>query len=164
MTRVKKQEFKRNKAAFLATNLKNASVVWKELKSLGGEKGSSVGDKIDISEWYDYFKSILGHTFNETADQSNVKEDDVAEEADHFPNQEITVDEVQKAVTNLKPGKACGLDNVLAEMLKAGGQEVIPFMTKLFNTFFDKGIYPSEWAKAIIIPIHKRGNIHFVDN
>ena len=49
MTRGKK-EFKRNKAAFLATNLKNASVFWKELKSLGGEKRSSVSDEIDISE------------------------------------------------------------------------------------------------------------------
>ena len=49
-------------------------------------------------------------------------------------------------------------------MLKAGGQEVILFMTKLFNTIFDKGIYPSEWAKAIIVPIHKKGNIHSVDN
>ena len=146
MTRVKKEEFKRNKAAFLATNLKNASVFWKELKSLGGEKRSSVSDKTDISEWYDYFKSILGHTFNETADQSNVQENDVAEEADHFLNQEITVDEVQKAFTNLKPGKACGLDNVLADMLKAGGQEEMLFMTKMFNTIFDKGIYPSEWA------------------
>ena len=47
---------------------------------------------------------------------------------------------------NLKSGNACGLDNVLAEMLKAGGQEVILFMTKLFNTIFDKGIYPGEWA------------------
>ena len=123
---------------------KNASVFWKELKSLGGEKRSSVSDKTDISEWYDYFKSILGHTFNETADQLNVKENDVAEEAGHFLNQEITADEVQKAVTNLKPGKACGLDNLLAEMLKAGGQEVILFMTKLFNTIFDKGIKLSQ--------------------
>ena len=39
-------------------------------------------------------KSILGHTFNETADQSNVQDNDVAEEAYHFLNQEITVDEV----------------------------------------------------------------------
>ena len=38
MTRVKKQEFKRNKAAFLATNLKNSSVFWKEMKSWGREK------------------------------------------------------------------------------------------------------------------------------
>ena len=41
---------------------------------------------------------------------------------------------------------------------------MILFMTKLFNTIFDKGIYPSEWTKAIIIPIHKKGNIHSVDN
>ena len=38
LTRIKKKELKRNKAALLATNLKNASVFWKELKSLGGEK------------------------------------------------------------------------------------------------------------------------------
>ena len=109
-------------------------------------------------------KVSLVTQFNETADQSNVQENDVAEETDHVLNQEITADEVQKAVTNFKPGKACGLDNVLAEMLKAGGQEVILFMTKLFHTIFYKGIYPSEWAKAIIIPIHKKGNMHSVDN
>ena len=137
---------------------------WKELKSLGGEKRSSVSDKLDISEWYDHFKSILGHKFRETADQSNVQDNDLAEETDHFLNREITVDEVQKAAKNLKPGNACGLNNVLAEMLKAGGQDVILFMTKLFNTIFDKDIYPSKWAEAIIIPIHKKGNIHSEDN
>ena len=38
LTRIKKKEFKRNKVALLATNLKNASVFWKELKSLRGKK------------------------------------------------------------------------------------------------------------------------------
>ena len=51
MTRVKKHEFKRYKAAFLATNSKNASVFWKELKSLGGEKRRNVSDNIDINGW-----------------------------------------------------------------------------------------------------------------
>ncbi|MCB4762268.1 MAG: hypothetical protein LGB06_08460 [Sulfurovum sp.] len=27
-----------------------------------------------------------------------------------------------------------------------------------------KGIYPSDWAKATIVPIHKKGDIHLVDN
>ena len=39
---------------------------------------------------------------------------------------------------------------------------MVLFMTKLFNTFFDKGIYLSDWAKAIIVPIHKKGDL--VDN
>ena len=134
------------------------------MKNLGGEKRSNVSDKIDTSERYDHFKSILGHTFNETADKSNVQDNDVAEEADHVLNQEIAVDEVQKADTNLKPGKACGLHNILAEMLKAGGQDVILFMTKLFHRIFDRGIYLSEWAKAIIVPVHKKGNILSLDS
>ena len=41
---------------------------------------------------------------------------------------------------------------------------MILFMAKLFNTIFDKGIYPSDWAKAIIVPIHKKGDIHLVDS
>ena len=60
--------------------------------------------------------------------------------------------------------KACGLDHIHRETLKAGGKDVILFMTKLSNTFFLKGIYPSDWAKAITVPIHKKGDIHLVDN
>ena len=104
------------------------------------------------------FKNILGHTANETVDESNVQEQDVSEQTNHSLNQEISVDEVQKAVTNLKSGKTCGLDHIHAEMLQTGGKDVILFMTKLFNTIFDKGIYPSDWAKAIIVPIHKKGD------
>ena len=61
-------------------------------------------------------------------------------------------------------GKACGLEQIHAEMLNTGGKDVILFITKLFNTIFDKGIYPSDWAKAIIVPIHKKGDIHLADN
>ena len=41
-----------------------------------------------------------------------------------------------------------------AEMLKAGGQDVVHFLTRMFNALFEKSIYPQDWAKAIIIPIH----------
>ena len=160
LTRIKKKEFKRNKAAFLATNLKNASVFWKELKSLGERKKSNASDKIYINIWYAHFKNILGHAANE----SNVQEQDVSVETNHSLNQEISVDEVQKPVTNLMSGKACGLEHTHAEMLNTGGKDVILFITSLFNTIFDKGVYPSDWVKAIIVPIHKKGDIHLADN
>ena len=44
----------------------------------------------------------------------------VSEEINHSLSQEISVDEVQKDVTSLKSGKACGLDHIHAEMLKTG--------------------------------------------
>ena len=70
-------------------------------ESSGEEKKSNASDKIDINVWYDHFKSILGHTANESVDESNVQEQDVSEEKTHFLNREISVDGVQKAVTNL---------------------------------------------------------------
>ena len=85
------------------------------------KKRSNASDRIDINVSYDHFKSILGHTANETVDESNVQEQDVSEETNHSLNQEISVDVVQKAVTNLQSGKACDLDHIHAVMLKTGG-------------------------------------------
>ena len=90
-------------------------------ESSGEEKKSNASDKIDINVWYDHFKSILGHTAKETVDKSNVQEHDVSEETNYSLNQKKSVDVIQKAVTNLKHGKACDLDHIHAEMLKTGG-------------------------------------------
>ena len=76
----------------------------------------------------------------------------------------ITQGEVVNAVQKLKTGKACGLDGILAEMLKVGNHEILSFLCALCNTIFDKGYYPHEWAKAIIIHMHKTGNLDAVDN
>ena len=49
-------------------------------------------------------------------------------------------------------------------MLKTGSRTSIPFLKRLFNVLFSSGLYPKEWAKAIIIPIHKKGDIENTDN
>ena len=166
MIRNKKKEFKRDKAASLASNIKNASMFWKELKSLGGEKKTRTSDKIDMKQWYDHFKGLFGHTEenpeNENATFSD--ENSSLDEDNHPLNSKILEDEVDKSIRNLKTGKACGLDDVLAEMLKVGGHEVVVFLTDLFNAIFDKGYYPKEWAKAIITPIYKKGDVDSADN
>ena len=42
-----------------------------------------------------------------------------------------------------------------AEMLRAG-QNVVLFLTWMIIALFEKGIYPQDWAKKIVIPIHKK--------
>ena len=79
-------------------------------------------------------------------------------------NQQISEAEVREAIGKLKTGKACGLDSVLAGMLKLGGSKVILFLVTYFNCIFNKGDYPREWAKAIIVLIHKKGNADLPDN
>jgi hypothetical protein len=162
MIREKKHQFKRSKAASLASNLNNAAVFWKELQSLGSDKSPSISDKIELWEWHDHFKTLFNRSGYEN--NVNVPESDNSEETAHILNRPITEDEVRKAVSRLKSGKATGTDGIFAEMLKAGGECITSFLTKLFNSIFDKSIYPIEWAKAIIVPIHKKGDLHKADN
>ena len=120
-----------------------------------GKQSKANSSNTDINEWYDHFKDLFAN--NDTDDNvQDASQFDNSEESDYFLNEEITELEVQKAIKKLKCGKACGLDGITAEMLKAGGQDVVLFLTRMFNVLFEKGIYPQDWAKAIVIPIHKK--------
>ena len=81
-------------------------------------------------------------------------------EQDH----EISPDEVRLVVRKLKAGKASEHDNILAEMLKVGREHFVKFLTTLFNHLFSSGSFQDMWAKSVILPIHKKGDIHCVDN
>jgi hypothetical protein len=85
-------------------------------------------------------------------------------EATEVLNDAISEYEVTEAIKHLKKGKSCGIDNVLAEMLKLTDATAVRFLTRLFNIFFDTGTYPEEWAKAIIVPIFKKGDFNLTTN
>ena len=89
---------------------------------------------------------------------------DLSNGTEHVLNESISEEEVIVAIRKLKNGKASGIDDISAEMLKKGGKNVQLFLTKLFNEIFEQGIYPQEWSKAIIIPIYKKGDPEKVDN
>ena len=87
----------------------------------------------------------------------------------HSPNIEsldcpISEEEVTESIRKLKQGRASGLDNVLAEMLKSAGALLTPFLTECFNEIFKSGSYPDTWTRAVIVPIHKKGDTGAADN
>ena len=49
-------------------------------------------------------------------------------------------------------------------MLKAAEPEITPFLAKYFNVLFSSSQFLSEWTKAIIIPLHKKGDVNNPDN
>ena len=77
---------------------------------------------------------------------------------------EIKIEEVRKAIQHLKANKTAGPDVITAELLKDAQNEIILYLVHLFNELFTRGIFPSEWTKAIIISVHKKGNIDDRDN
>lgn len=72
--------------------------------------------------------------------------------------QEIMKEEVEWAIKNTKEGKSGGMDRISMEMLKAGGETVIDYLTHIFNKCMKEGKLPAEWYKAKLIILHKKGD------
>ncbi len=68
-------------------------------------------------------------------------------------NKPITADEVRKAVTRTKNGKAMGTDNIPNEVLK--NDLVIGALHAFFQLCFDSGKVPEMWTQSVINPIPK---------
>ena len=71
-------------------------------------------------------------------------------------NEAISKQEVVATIDKLMSGKSAGPDKIIDEMLKHANEVVTDFLVKLFNKIFDGGMFPREWSKSIIVPIHKK--------
>ena len=63
--------------------------------------------------------------------------------------------EVREAVSKLKCGKAAGVCNISAEMLKAGGEAMIHGLHAVLSAVWQTGAIPPDWKKGLVIPIWK---------
>ena len=67
----------------------------------------------------------------------------------------VCAQEVDEAIRNLKPRRAAGVDGILTEMLKSSLHLFRPIIVKLFNQAWVTGVFPKDWMKSIIVPLHK---------
>ena len=51
--------------------------------------------------------------------------------------------EVGSAVQSLKKGKSAGVDNIPAELVQTGGEDVITALTKICNKILQTGEWPT---------------------
>ncbi len=63
--------------------------------------------------------------------------------------------EVRGAVNKLKCGKAAGICNVSAEMLKAGGEAMIRGLHAVLSAVLQFGTIPPDWKRGLVVPIWK---------
>jgi hypothetical protein len=72
--------------------------------------------------------------------------------------------EVTNIIKKLPNGKAPGIDGITNEMLKCSAPFMVDYLVKMFKTIFESGIYPVNWGKAILMPLHKKGSLIDVGN
>ena len=63
------------------------------------------------------------------------------------------------AVLSLKKGKSAGVDNIPAELVKAGGEDVITALTTICNNIWQTGERPTPWTQSFVITLPKKVNL-----
>ena len=82
----------------------------------------------------------------------------------HDINDFITDNEISRAIKHMKNKKAPGPDGVNIEVFKLGESKLVPLLNKLYNGIMQTEIFPKDWSKAIIFPLHKKGDKELTDN
>ena len=65
---------------------------------------------------------------------------------------------VAKLLSELKPHKASGPDEISSKLLKECAQEIVPAFSLLFQASLSQLTIPNIWKKALVTPIFKKGD------
>ena len=151
----KKKQYKITIHQALLDNKRNSNKFWETVRNARRKRKKQ--PEIDIKIWQNHFQTILGQVEKHDRSQTQAKDDVQVGNSERFIPDTITEQDVRQAITNLKTGKASGLDNICAEFLKYAANVVVPFLTKLFNKLYDTSYFPLDWCKSVIIPLFKKG-------
>jgi len=67
---------------------------------------------------------------------------------------ELTIQDVKKAMRNLKNNKAAGTDGIHPELIKYGGNKLLSRIYELVRQIWEEERVPEEWKETIIVPIY----------
>ena len=72
--------------------------------------------------------------------------------------------DILKIIQNLNPNKAHGYDKISIRMLKICVNSLCMPLELIFNDCLANGIYPSDWKKGNIVPLHKKNGKQRLNN
>ena len=76
----------------------------------------------------------------------------------------LSEEEIVIAISELRSGKAPGLDGISLEMFRLGGGETTRWLKSLFNTIWATESVPKDWQSQLLVPLHKKGSRTTCDN
>ena len=64
----------------------------------------------------------------------------------------------------MKKGKSAEVDNIPAELVQAGGEDVITALATICNKIWPTGEWPTPWTQSLVITLSKKGNLQQCQN
>ena len=107
-----------------------------------------------MSEWRDYFHSLLNAPPVTSATPISVADEDLP-----IPTGDFTDEEMLKAIDTLNKYKPPGIDyEITAEAIQYGGSALREHLLYLFNRVHNEHIPPSQWITNMVNPLPKKGD------
>ena len=111
--------------------------------------GEMLTDEVKIKErWREYFSNLLNVV--------NAREQLGEVPAVEGPVQEISREEVKKAVESRKKGKAAGCSGLPVDLIKHLGESGVDMMHEILKRVWEEEQMPEEWEKGEIVRIYKQ--------
>ena len=78
----------------------------------------------------------------------------MVEECEEGPT--ILRSELQAALLEMKEGKAVGVDEIPAELLKSLGEKALQELYEICKQIYEEGKWPDDFTRVAMIPLPKR--------
>ena len=111
-----------------------------------------------LNRWTEYCSELYNHKAN--GDPSVLNFPQTHTEDDH----PILRKEVKAAVQSVKKGKSAGVNNIPAELIQVGGEDVITALMTICNKIWQTGEWPTPWTQSLVITLPKKGNLQQCQN
>ncbi|XP_039452865.2 uncharacterized protein LOC120431811 [Culex pipiens pallens] len=116
-------------------------------------EGNLLTDKTAVAaRWKEHFQQLLNGETRE-----GIVEDRIHVEEDGKAVDPPTLEEVAKAVKELKNGKSAGKDGLPAELFKHGSTRMTEILHQIILRIWCEEQLPTDWLDGLVTPIYKKG-------
>jgi len=141
--------------------------VFRAIKQLAGPKASQTSptiNKVDgspcssreetLSRWQEHFEAALNHLPGTSSPVLDSEATNTSTDPDTSTD-EPSLDEVTRAISKLRNGRAAGPDGIPSELLKCAIGPVSRALHSLFCQVWRTGLIPSDWRDGILVALYK---------
>ena len=106
-----------------------------------------------LNRWTEYCSELYSYKANAGPSVMNCPQTDT--EDDH----PILRRDVEVAVLSLKKRKSAGVNNIPAELVQVGGEDVTTGVMTISHKTWQTGGRPTPWTQSLVITLPKKGNL-----
>jgi hypothetical protein len=118
-------------------------------QTLKSKQGKILWEKDEVTErWAEYVEELYRDQERKEVDRDGM--DDLVDE-----EYIISREEIEGVIKELPKEKACGEDNICAELLQSMGEKGMEIVSSLINKIYKSGYIPEDFRKSIFVPIPK---------